>query len=89
METPPLGEVDFVWKWIDGPKPRSGYYKVDIYDIVMAIGEYGSDGTGIPDSATEHRRWFPGADFAPPGGKINIYDIVSMVGQYGQTFGAP
>ena len=89
METPPIGEVDFVWKWIDGPKPRSGYYKVDIYDIVMAIGEYGSDGTGIPDSATEHRRWFPGADFAPPGGKINIYDIVSMVGQYGQTFGAP
>jgi len=89
METPPIGEVDFVWKWESGPKPRSGYYKIDIYDIVMAIGEYGSDGTGIPDSAMEHRRWFPGADFAPPGGKINIYDVVSMVSQYGQTFAAP
>ena len=89
METPPLGEVDFVWKWIDGPKPRSGYNKIDIYDIVMAIGEYGGDGTGVPDSATEHRRWFPGADLAPPGGKINIYDVVTMVGQYGQTFAAP
>jgi hypothetical protein len=53
METPPLGEVDFVWK--DG-----GYYEITIFDMVKAAGAYGSQGTGIPDD-----NWLPGADMAP------------------------
>jgi hypothetical protein len=76
LETPVLGEVDFVWE--DG-----GYYEVTIFDIVKAAGAYGSQGTGVPDS-----NWFPGADLAPPGGVIDIFDIVTIAGKYGQTFGA-
>jgi len=26
LETPPLGEIDFVWKWRSGPTPRGGYF---------------------------------------------------------------
>ena len=77
LETPVLGEVDFVWE--DG-----GYYEITIFDVVMAAGAYGSQGTGVPD-----RNWFPGADLAPPGGVIDIFDIVTIAGKYGETFGAP
>ncbi|MCK4476977.1 hypothetical protein KAU88_00395 [Candidatus Bathyarchaeota archaeon] len=80
METPPLGEVDFVWKWESGPKPRGGSYKIDIYDIVTAVGAYSSQGTGVPD-----KNWFPGADVAPNSGVIDIFDIVTIVSKYGQT----
>jgi len=82
METPPLGEIDFVWKWESGPKPRNGSYKIDIYDIVIAAGAYGSQGTGVPD-----RNWFPGADVAPSGGQVDIYDIVTIAGKYGEEWG--
>ncbi len=82
METPLLGDVDFKWKWEDGPKPRSGYFKVDIYDVVMAAQAYGSSATGEPDE-----KWLAAADIAPPGGTINIYDIVTMAGNYGKQWG--
>ena len=82
MEAPPLGEIDFVWKWESGPKPRNGSHKIDIYDIVIAAGAYGSQGTGVPD-----RNWFPGADVAPSGGQVDIYDIVTIVGKYGEEWG--
>lgn len=94
LETPPLGEVDFVWKWgaRDGTRPapdvpegpRTGYYKIDIYDVVLAAGAYGSQGSGVPDT-----HWFPGADIASPGGKIDIYDIVTICGKYGTEWGHP
>ncbi|MCW3985620.1 MAG: ABC transporter substrate-binding protein [Candidatus Bathyarchaeota archaeon] len=80
METPLLGEIDFAWKFETGPKPRSGSYKIDIYDVVTAAGAYGSQGTGKPD-----KNWFPGADVAPNGGVIDIFDIVTIVSKYGQT----
>jgi len=77
LETPVLGEVDFVWE-------DEGYYEVTIFDVVMAAGAYGSQGIAVPDD-----HWFPGADLAPPGGVIDIFDIVTIASAYGETFGAP
>ncbi len=77
LETPPLGEVDFVWE-------EGGYYEITIFDIVKAAGAYGSQGIGVPDP-----NWLPGADLAPPGGVIDIFDIVTIASAYGETFGAP
>ncbi len=84
METPVLGEIDWIWKWQSGPKPQSGYYKVDMFDVVIVTGADGSQGTGVPSE-----NWFPGADVAPPSGLIDIFDIVTVSGAYGQTFGQP
>jgi len=82
LETPPLGEVDWRWYWEGTTKPRSGYFKIDIYDVVIAATAYGSQGYGIP-----HPRWFPGADLATPECIINIYDIVVICGKYGTKWG--
>jgi hypothetical protein len=77
VETPLLGEIDWV------RKPNGGF-KIDIYDVVLAAGAYGSQGIGVPDA-----HWLPGADVAPPGGVIDIYDIVTITGKYGQAFDLP
>jgi hypothetical protein len=77
VETPLLGEIDCV------RKPNGGF-KIDIYDVVLAAGAYGSQGIGVPDA-----HWLPGADVAPPGGVIDIYDIVTITGKYGQAFDLP
>lgn len=77
METPLLGEVDFVRK-------PNGAYKIDIFDIVVAVSAYGSDGTGVPSSD-----WFPGADLAPPAGTVDIFDIVTIIAKYGREFDKP
>ena len=74
METPPLGEIDFIRK-------PNGCFKVDIFDIVTAATAYGSQGSGIPNSS-----WFPGADLAPPSGVIDIFDIVTVTSKYGREF---
>jgi len=74
METPPLGEVDFV-------KKASGCYKIDIFDVVRSVSAYGSQGISVPDS-----NWFPGADLAYPGGQIDIFDIVTIVSNYGREW---
>ena len=71
METPPLGEVDFVRK-------SNGCYKIDIFDVVIAASAYGSQGTAVPD-----RNWVPGVDLAPAGGQINIFDIITITSKYG------
>ena len=75
LETPVLGEVDFVWE-------SGGYFEVTIFDVVKAATAYDSQGTAVPDS-----NWFAGADLAPPGGVVDIFDIVTIAGKYGQTFG--
>jgi hypothetical protein len=72
LETPLLGEVDFVRK-------PNGCYRVDIFDVVMAASAYGSQGGGVPDD-----NWFPGADLAPECCKIDIFDIVTITSVYGQ-----
>jgi len=91
LETPPVGEVDYVGKWgpvdearrIDAERaPRTSYFKIDIYDVVLAAGAYGSQGSAVPDV-----HWFAGADLAAPGGKIDIYDIVTVCGKYGVEWG--
>ncbi|MGB9134841.1 MAG: hypothetical protein WCC63_04575, partial [Candidatus Bathyarchaeia archaeon] len=68
MVTPPLGEIDFV-------KKPNGNYKIDIFDLAIAGGAFGSIGTGVPSS-----NWFPGADLAPRGGVIDILDEVTVAG---------
>ncbi len=74
IETPPLGEVDFV-------KKTTGCYKVDIFDVVMAATAYGSQGVSEPDS-----NWLAGADLAYPGGQIDIFDIVTVASNYGTVW---
>ena len=68
MVTPLLGDIDFA-------KKPSGNYKVDIFDLAMAGGAFGSQGTGVPSS-----NWFPGADLAPNAGVIDIFDLVTVTG---------
>jgi hypothetical protein len=80
METPPLGEIDFI-------KKPSGCYKIDIYDVVAAASAYGSKGDTVPDPT-----WLPAADVAPGGESeimVNIYDIVTITGQYDVSFDCP
>jgi len=83
METPPLGEIDFVWNYVGSTKPRSGYYDVDIYDVAMIAGAYRSTATRKPSP-----KYIAGADVAPIGGAINIYDIVTVTRFYGQQWGS-
>jgi hypothetical protein len=77
METPLLGAIDFIRK-------PNGCYEVDIYDVVIAAGAFGSSGTGVPTP-----NWFPGVDVASPGGKIDIFDIVTITGHYGEAWDPP
>lgn len=81
METPQLGEIDWNWKWNPGPSPRTGYYQIDIFDLVRAAGAYGSHGAGPPDP-----RWFPGADLASTAGLTDIFDIVTAAAKYARKF---
>jgi len=85
LETPLLGEVDWRWYWEGTTKPRNGYFKIDIYDVVKATVAYDTYGTGPYDP-----RYFPGADLdASDFGHIGIYDLVTITGKYDQIFGTP
>ena len=77
METPPLGEIDFVRK-------PNGCYRVDIFDVVMVASAYGSQGGAIPDS-----NWFPGADLVPDCCRVDIFDVVTVTGKYGLEWDCP
>ena len=77
METPPLGEIDFVRK-------SGGQYKVDIFDVVIVASAYGSTGSGILDS-----NWFVGADLVPECCKVDIFDVVTVTGKYGLQWDLP
>jgi len=84
LETPILGEVDWRWVWVGTEKPRSGYYKIEIFDVVKAAAAYCTRGDGIYDPA-----FFAGSDLdASDLSHIGIYDIVSITGRYGNTFGS-
>ncbi|MCK4478761.1 hypothetical protein KAU88_09610 [Candidatus Bathyarchaeota archaeon] len=67
METPVLGEIDFVRK-------PNGEFKVDAFDLVILGSAYGSQGIRIPDPS-----WFPGADLFPFGGVIDEFDAAVVV----------
>jgi hypothetical protein len=100
LETPPLGEIDWRYEWKDSPKPRTGFYKLSIYDIVAIAGAYGTTGCGFPSIPTEPSpRWNIAADISPSPwpplddldgrGWINIYDVVTVASHYGETWNNP
>jgi hypothetical protein len=78
LETPVLGEVDFVRKTVG---PNAGCFRVDIFDVVMAGSAYLSQGGGVPDP-----NWLPGADLAPSCCRIDIFDMVTITSVYGTVF---
>jgi ABC-type transport system substrate-binding protein len=99
----PLGEIDWRYYTITGqswwlrttPPPKNdGYYTINIYDVVLVAGAYGSQGMAIPSA-----NWFAGADLAahyypatptvPHCGLINIYDVVTVTGKYSLKWGSP
>jgi ABC-type transport system substrate-binding protein len=94
METPILGEIDWVWKWgrrdetrpaPDQPDgPRLGCFMIDDYDSDIVYAAQGSSGSGIPDP-----NWFPGADLALPECIIDLYDFGTVRGHFGERFGHP
>jgi len=91
METPLLGDIDFLWHWggydesrrIDAYRvPRTGCYQVDMLDLTIVSGAMNSQGTGVPDT-----NWFPGADLAFEGGVIDVIDSVTVTGNMGRSWG--
>ncbi|MGF3572889.1 MAG: ABC transporter substrate-binding protein [Candidatus Bathyarchaeia archaeon] len=100
LETPPLGEIDWMWWWGDldssrpAPQhpegPRTGYFLIDIYDVTFANIAYDNQGMWEPDPL-----WVPGADLAPSyttpypeyGGLIDIYDVTTVNINYDTQFG--
>lgn len=83
LPTPPLGEVDFVYRWTPGPSPRTGFFTVDIFDLVMVAQAFGTQAIIGVDPG-----WFPGADLAPrwrpvQAGEIDIFDLVTLVATFG------
>jgi len=84
LETPPLGEIDFQWYWIEGGQPRDGYYTVDAADAAKASYAYGSSGTSAPSS-----NWEAGCDLALPLGSIDDNDVLMVTGASGMSWGSP
>lgn len=83
LETPILGEIDWRWFWISGPKPRKGYFKIDILDVVKCTGSYCHRGDGPFDPV-----YMPGADLDKNDlGHVGILDLVTITGVYARTFG--
>jgi hypothetical protein len=83
LETPILGEIDWRWNWVAGPKPRKGYFKIDILDVVKCTGSYCHSGTGSFDPI-----YMPGADIDKNDlGHVGILDLVTITGVYAKTFG--
>jgi hypothetical protein len=85
LETPLLGEIDWRWYWQGTTKPRSGYFKVDILDVVKVTGAYCSRGDGAFNPIYLAGADIDGSDL----GHIGILDLVSITGKYAQTFGTP
>jgi hypothetical protein len=83
LETPLLGEVDWRWYYIGTTKPRTGYFKIDILDVVKCTGAYSSRGDGAFNTA-----YLPGADIdASDLSHIGILDVVAITGKYARTYG--
>lgn len=86
LGAPPLGEIDWTWYWVAGPKPRSGYYQVNLYDAVTLLTAYCARGDNCPIPPN----WFPGADLDPDDlCHVGLYDAVIVLYVYGTKFGIP
>jgi len=85
LEVPPVGEIDWSWNWVGATKPRSGYYRIDILDVVLATTSYCHRGDGKYDPV-----YFPGADLDSYDlCHIGILDVTSITGKYYWTYGTP
>jgi ABC-type transport system substrate-binding protein len=83
--SPVLGEIDWRWTYTDTIKPRSGYYKIDILDVVKCTSVYCTRGDGTYNAA-----YLPSADIDSSDlCHIGILDLVTITGTYGQKFGTP
>jgi len=86
LETPALGEVDWMWYWDGTTKPRSGYFQVNLYDAVTLLKAYGTRGDVCPVPPN----WNPAADIdANDLCHVGLYDAVTLLINYGQKFGIP
>ena len=83
----PLGEIDWTWYWVAGPKPRSGYYQINLYDAVTLLKAYCTRGDTCPVPPT----WFPGADIDAGYDlcHVGLYDACMLLKVYGTKFGIP
>jgi hypothetical protein len=82
---PILGEIDWRWYWEGTVKPRNGYYRIGILDVVRATGAYCTRGDGVFNP-----NYFPGADIDSTDlSHIGIFDIVTIQGAFGRRFGGP
>jgi hypothetical protein len=85
METPLLGEVDWRWEWQGTTKPRGGYYRIFITDVVMCTSSYCARGDGVCNPL-----YMPGADLdASDLCHVGILDLVTITGKYAYTYGIP
>ena len=83
LETPPLGEIDWMWTWVGTTKPRNGYFQINLYDAITLLKAYGSRGDGVPSP-----NWFPGADIdAIDPCHVGLYDAVTLLSKYGTKWG--
>lgn len=85
MQVPLLGEINWNWVWTGTTQPRSGYYRIDILDVVKCTSSYSHRGDGTYDPV-----YFPGADLSGSDlCHVGILSLVSITGKYYQTFGTP
>ena len=85
LESIPEGEIDFRWNWAAGSKPRRGFFKIDILDVVKCTGAYCTRGDG-----TLNPLYNPSADLDSNDlCHIGILDLVAVTGKYARTFGKP
>jgi hypothetical protein len=85
LETIPKGEIDFRWNYVAGAKPRQGFFKIDILDVVKCTGSYCTRGDGVYNAV-----YLPGADLDDTDVcHIGILDLVTITGKYANTFGRP
>jgi len=96
METPLLGEIDWYWNYYVGPQARDGYYRIDLYDAVIAgVWAYGGTGSGSPPPPAGNGprpptwNWVSATDLAPPLGETNIFDMAVLAVNFFGTFGSP
>jgi hypothetical protein len=81
LETPLLAELDFAYYFIEGPKPRSGYYEVDILDYLKVLAAQDSTGNGAPGGRYPSANWDPDADVALAAGYVDLWDATTVMGQ--------
>jgi hypothetical protein len=96
MTVPLLGEIKWTWFWSTagytpgmahppGTFPHTGYYRIDILDVVKCTSSYSHRGDGAYDPV-----YFPGADLSATDlCHVGILALVSITGKYFETYGSP